>query len=163
MVWNFFPFKGDFSLGKSQKSQDTKSGLYTHWVTWVIWCFTEKLCTRHDAWAGALLWWSCQSPVAHNCNLLNHPNSFHAGIIKLNAKFDADLLLCSLSHFECEGHTVYMLTQWHLLPTLTSTVKSSLFTHAHSSPFSLAARSHWFRTNHSHYINNGWTFSGQTS
>ena len=27
MVWNLFPFKGDFSLGKSQKSQGTKSGL----------------------------------------------------------------------------------------------------------------------------------------
>ena len=24
----------------------------------------KKLCTRHDAWAGTLLWWSCQSPVA---------------------------------------------------------------------------------------------------
>ena len=28
MVWNLFPFKGDFSLGKSQKSQGTKSGLW---------------------------------------------------------------------------------------------------------------------------------------
>ena len=28
MVWNPFPFKGDFSLGKSQKLQGTKSGLY---------------------------------------------------------------------------------------------------------------------------------------
>ena len=27
MVWNLFPFKGDFSFGKSQKSQGTKSGL----------------------------------------------------------------------------------------------------------------------------------------
>ena len=27
MVWNLFPFKGDFSLGESQKSQGTKSGL----------------------------------------------------------------------------------------------------------------------------------------
>ena len=27
MVWNLFPFKGDFSFGKSQKLQDTKSGL----------------------------------------------------------------------------------------------------------------------------------------
>ena len=124
---------------------------------------SPKNCRRLDVWAGKLLWWSCQSPVAHSCGLLHHLNGFHGRMFKLNAKFDADLLLCSLSHFECEGHTVYMLTQWHLLPTLTSTVKSSLFTHAHSSPFSLAARSHWCRTNHSHYINNGWTFSGQTS
>ena len=26
-VWNLFPFKGDFSFGKSQKSQDANSGL----------------------------------------------------------------------------------------------------------------------------------------
>ena len=43
-----------------------------------------------------------------------------------------------------------------------STVKSSSFTHTHSSPFSLAARLHWCRVNHSRYINNGWTFSRET-
>ena len=95
-------------------------------------------------------------------SLLNHPDSFHRGKFKLNAKFDADSLLYSLSHFECDGHTVHVLTQWRLLPPLTSTVKS-LFTHAHSSPLSLAARLHGCHTNHSHYINNGWTFSGQIS
>ena len=42
-------------------------------------------------WAGALSWWSCQSPVAHNCGLLYHPNSLCGGMFKLNAKFDADL------------------------------------------------------------------------
>ena len=51
MVWNLFPFKGDISFGKSQKWQGAKSGLKGGWVTWVIWCFTKKLCTRHDAWA----------------------------------------------------------------------------------------------------------------
>ena len=35
-----------------------------------------------------------------------------------------------------------MLTQWHLLPLLTNTVKFSLFTHGVSSPLSLAARLH---------------------
>ena len=53
-------------------------------------------------------------------------------MFKLNAKFDADSLLYSLSHSECDGHTVHMLTQQHLLPPLTSTVKSSLFTYVHS-------------------------------
>ena len=48
--------------------------------------------------------------------LLNHPNSFRGGMFKLNAKSDARLLLCSLSHFECNDHTVHMLTQWHLPP-----------------------------------------------
>ena len=37
----------------------------------------------------------------------------------LKAKSDTDLLFYSLSHFECDGHTVHMLTQWHLLPPLT--------------------------------------------
>ena len=108
--------------------------------------------------------WSCQSPAAHSCSLLNHRNSFCRGMFKLNAKFDADLLLYLLSHFECMGpHTVHLLTQRHLPLPLTSTVKSSLFTHTHSGPFSLAARLHRCYTNHTHYINFGWTFSRQTS
>ena len=57
-------------------------------------------------------------------------------MFKLNAKFGAVSLLYALSHFECDGHTVLMLTQWCLPPPLTSTVKLSLFTHAHSSPLS---------------------------
>ena len=80
----------------------------------------------------------------------------------LTGNFGADLLLYSLSHFECNGYTVHVLTQRHLPPPLTSTVKSSLFTHAHSSPLSLAARLRRCHANHSHYVNNGWTFSGQT-
>ena len=64
-------------------------------------------------------------------------------MFKFNAKFEADLLLYSLSHFECNSHTVHMLTQQCLLPPLTRTVKSSLFTHVHSSPHSVAARLHW--------------------
>ena len=81
-------------------------------------------------------------------------------MLKLNAKSEADSLLYSLSHFECDGHTVHMLR--HLLPPLTSTVKSSLFVHADCSPLSSAGRSNQCRTNRSHYINNGWTFSWQT-
>ena len=49
------------------------------------------------------------------------------------------------------------------LPPLASTVKSSLFRHAHSSPLPLAARLHQCCTNCSCYINNGCIFSGQTS
>ena len=33
-------------------------------------------------------------------SLMNYLNSFHRGMFKLNAKFDADLLLSSLNHFE---------------------------------------------------------------
>ena len=94
---------------------------------------------------------------------MNHLNSFHGGMFKLHAKSDADVLLYLLSHFECEGFTIHMLTQWCLLPALTSTVNSSsLFTHVHSNAFSLAARLHRCHANHSCYINNSWSFSGQT-
>ena len=103
------------------------------------------------------------SPVAHSCGFLNNLNSFCRGMFKLNAKLDAALLLYLLSHFECSSHKIYMLTQHCLLSTLSSAVKSSMFTHVHSSPLSLAARLHWCHTNHSHYINNGWSFSRQTS
>ena len=99
-----------------------------------------------------------QSPVAHSCDLLNHQNSFCRWMFKFNGKFDADPLLYLLSHFDCESHTVHMLIHWHLLAPMTSTVKSSLFTLGHSSPLSLVARLHQRCGNHSHYINNGWTF-----
>ena len=112
------------------------------------------------ACVGMLLWWSCQSPVVHNYGLLNHLNIFHRWMFKLNTKFDADSLFYLLSHFEYNGHTVHMLTQWCVLAPLTSTVKSSLFTHIHSSLLSLAARLHWCAS-HTWYINSGWTFLGQ--
>ena len=84
VVWNLFPFRGDFSFGKSQKPQGTNLDYQR------IWCFAKILCVRRDAWAIALLSWSCLSPVAHTCILLNHPNNFHGWLFKLNAKFDAD-------------------------------------------------------------------------
>ena len=61
-------------------------------------------------------------------------------MVKLSAKFDADILLYLLSHFEWDSHTVHIHTQWYLLPPLTSTVKSSLFTYVHLSPLTLAAK-----------------------
>ena len=83
-------------------------------------------------------------------------------MFKFNAKFNADSLLYLLSHFECDGHTVHMLSQQPLPPPLTSTVRLSLFMRMHSSPLSLAAKLYGCHANHSHYVNNGWTFSGQT-
>ena len=83
-------------------------------------------------------------------------------MVNLNAEFDAGAWLYLLCHSECDSHTVHMLTQQHLLPPLTSTVRSSLFMHGHSSPLSLAARLHQCHANCSRHINNGWTFSGQT-
>ena len=122
MVWNLFPFKGDFSFGKSQKSQGTKYGLQGGWVTWVVWCYIKKLCLRRDAWVGAVSSWSCPSPVPHSCSLLNHPSSFWGGMFKLNAKSDADLLFCCLVllnvttiHYACSFNGIcclYWLAQW---------------------------------------------------
>ena len=44
-------------------------------------------------------------------NVLNHPNSFHGRMLKLNTKFGADSLLYLLSHFECDGLTVHIFIQ----------------------------------------------------
>ena len=77
----------------------------------------------------------------------------------VQAKFDADSFLYLLRHFECDVHTVHMLTQRHVPPPLTSPVKLPMFMHVHSSPLSLAARLHRYHANHSHWITNGWTFS----
>ena len=152
-VWNLFPFKGDFSFWKNQQLQGTKSGLWGGWFTWMIWCCTKNLWETW-AWVGRLSWWSCQSPVVHSCSLLNHLKSFHEGILKLHAKYDADFLFYLLSHFECDSHTGHMLTLQCLLSPMTSTMKLSFFTHAHSSLLSSGARLHWCHANHSHYINN---------
>ena len=75
---------------------------------------------QHKTWCmrGVFSWWSCQSLAAHSCGLLNHLNSFRRGMFKLNAKSDVDFILYSVSHFKYDkydGHTVHMLTQWHLL------------------------------------------------
>ena len=114
--------------------------------------------TLHEMWclSGHIVGWSCQSPVAHSCGRLNHLNSFRGGMFKLNTKFNADLLLFSVilnamaTQYTCSLNGIYRLywlVQWSLIVT-----------HAHSSPLSLAARLHWCHANHSHYINNGWTF-----
>ena len=44
----------------------------------------KELCRRRDEQVDVLLWWSCQSPVAHSCSILNHLNSFCGGMFKLN-------------------------------------------------------------------------------
>ena len=115
MVRHLFPFKGDFSLGKARSHRAPNLGCRgSESPGWFD--VSPKNCTRCDAWAGVLSWWSCQSPVAHSCSLLNHVDSFHRGMFKLNTQFDADSLLYLLSHFECDSHTVHMLTQWDLPP-----------------------------------------------
>ena len=175
MVWNFFPSKVILILGKGRSCRAPILGcrgaespgwfdVLSKNSAWAVMQEWTRCRSGHDAGVDVLLWWSCQSPVAHSCGLLNHLNSFRRGIFKLNAKSDVDSLVYSLSHFECDSHnTVHMLTQWCLLPPLTSTVTSSLITPVHSSPLALAARLHRCHSNCSCYINNHGTFSGQTS
>ena len=124
MVWNLFPFKGDFSFGKTRSHRVP----YLGWVTWVIWCFTKKL---HETWCMSRCIVVMKMQIA-SCPSLhwNHPHSFCRGMFKLNRKLDADVLLYLLSHFECDGHTVHMFTEQCLLLPLTSTVKLS-FSHIH--------------------------------
>ena len=122
MVWNLLPFKNDFSFGKSQKSHGTISGLSGDWVTWVIWCFTKKLCMRCYAWAGMLLCWSCQSPVAYNCGLLNHANSFHGecsslmqNLVEIHCSIHSVILTVMATQCTCSLKSIYCphwLVQW---------------------------------------------------
>ena len=155
------PFQRWFWFWKEPEVTGCQIWVVGDWVTWVIWCFPKRLWIRHDTRAGMLSWWSCHSPVAHSCGLLNRPTSFSGRMFKLNAKCDADSFLYLLSHFKCNSHTVHTLTQWCLAPPMTSTVKSSLFMHVCSSSLSLAASLHRCQANRSHYINNGWTFMGR--
>ena len=158
MVWNLFLFKGDFSFRKSQKFQGTKSGLYgvesPGWFdvppkisaqdVMLVCCFDED--ANHQLPIPAAFW-IIQIDYVEECS------SLMQNLIQIH---------CSTSSFECDSHTVHMLTGQRLLSPLTSVVKSPLFTHMHSSPLSLAARLQWYCANCSHYISNGWTFSRQS-
>ena len=110
--------------------------------------------TLHNTWyvSGHVV--VMKLPVAHSCSLLNHPNSFHGGAFKLNAKFDADSLFYSVI-FNATATQYTRSLNGVYRPPVTSAVKSSLFTHAPSSPLSLAARLRWCGSNHSLHIYNG--------
>ena len=105
--------------------------------------------TLHKMWCMSrhIVMWSCQSPVAHSCGLLNHPNSFSGGIFKLNAKFDADLLFYSVilyttdTQYRVSLNGPHWLVQW-------SHHYSCIFQYT----LSLATRLHWCHTICSHYI-----------
>ena len=127
----------------------------------MIWCFTKKLCTRCDTRAGSLLWWSCQSPVAHSCGLLNHLNTsteecsnWMQNLMQIHCPSWSVILNVTATQYTCSLSGIYhphWLVQWR-----------HHCSHAHYSPLSLVARSHWCCVNDSCCINNGWTFSRQT-
>ena len=93
-------------------------------------------------------------------------------IIPIVSREECSSLMQNMMQIDCSTHSVIlsvMTTQYtcslngiYPPPPRTSIVRSSLFTHVHSSPLSLAARSHGCHANCSSYINNGWTFSRQT-
>ena len=139
MVWNLFPFKDYFSFGKSQRSQGTKSGLYWGWVTWAA--DLCRLQRTRSTFSGVLLIAGlpeCGSvskdtrpSLRHLCHtfictalIASSPKAFR--IIRIVSmeecasltQFDADSLLYSLSHFECDGHIGHMVSQQCLPPTL---------------------------------------------
>ena len=91
MVWNLFPLEVILVLGKTRGCRVPNLGC----MGWFD--VLPKSCMRCDVWMDILSWWSCQSPVAHSCGLLNRPNSLHGGMFKLNTKFDADSLLIHYS------------------------------------------------------------------
>ena len=82
----------------------------------------KKLCMRCEAWADALFWWSCQSAVARSCGLLNHWNSFHRRMFKLNANsrqihssIRSVILNTTATQYICSLNSVYRphwLVQW---------------------------------------------------
>ena len=105
MVWNIFSFKGDFSLGKSQKSYGAQSGLQWGWVTWAIWSSAKKLCTRSDVWEGAptaVAFWIIWIVSTEDCsslmqNLMQIPCSTHSVILNVMAT----QYTCSLNNVYC--------------------------------------------------------------
>ena len=142
-----FPFKGDFSFGKSQKPQGTKSRLYG---------------AELPGWFDVLQRNSAQDMMheqAHCCDeAANHqlPMAATSWIIQIVSMEECLCLKENLMQIFCSTHSVILnvmatqytcFAQWHLPPLLTSTVKSSLFIHVHSSPLSLASRFHWCHAN----------------
>ena len=85
-------------------------------------------------------------------SLLNHPNSFHRRMFKLNANLDADSLLYTFilhaasTQYRGSHNGVYS-PHW----LVQCSVKSSLFMDVHSSPLSLTDRLLQCHTKHSHY------------
>ena len=109
------------------------------WVTWVIWCFANKLCMDviHE-WAHC-----CEEAANHQL-----PIAAAFWIIQIVSTKECSSLMQNLMQIYCSGHSVILnVTATQCTCSLSGIyhpqVKLSLFTHGHSSPFSLAARLHY--------------------
>ena len=157
MVWNLFQFKDILILGKARSVSEPNLGCRRCWVTGWFDVLPKKSA------------WDMMHKRAHYCDeAANHqlPISVVFWIIQITSMEQCSCLnlmqiCCLLSHFECDGHTVYMLTQRHLLPCWL--VPGS----HHCSCMRIPVHSPWLPgylnvVQTIHYINNGWTFSRQT-
>ena len=71
MVWNLLTCKVILVWGKARSHRAPNLGCKgAESPGWFD--VSPKLYTRCDAWVGALLWWSCQSPGAHSCSHFHH-------------------------------------------------------------------------------------------
>ena len=130
MVWNLFPFKCDFSVGKSQKSQGGFRGAES--PGWF------DILPKNSAWDAMHEQVCCCDKAAHH-QLLTDVDFWIIQIVSTEecSSLTQNLMqicCCTCCHFECDSHTVHMLTQPHLPSPMTTTAKLSLCTHVHSSP-----------------------------
>jgi hypothetical protein len=83
--------------------------------------------------------------------------------LHLGRRIDADSPICSLGHCECDGHTVYKLSKWHLTADLLAPRESDC-SRMHSNVSSDRMTSYVKATRPvSRDIQNGWILSGQAS
>ena len=160
MVWNLFPFKGDFSFGKSQKSQGAKSGL-SH-LGDLMFCqktardvMHEQACCRDEAA-------SHQLPIVAA-----------SWIIQIVSVKECSSLTQNLMQMHCSTHSVLlnvMATQYTRSPNSVYRPHRLVQWSHHCSHTCIPVHTPWlpgytdvlFTQTVLVNINNGWTFSGQT-
>ena len=68
--------------------------------------------------SGTLLWWSCQSPVAHSCGLLNHSeecSNLTQNLMQICCSTHSVILNVMATQYTCSHNSIYhphWLVQW---------------------------------------------------
>ena len=144
MIWNLFPFKGDFTFGKSQTGHQI-------WAVGRLSHLGDLLFHKKTALDVMHEWAHCHDEAAKH----QLPTAAAFWIIQIVFSEECSSFTQNLMQIRCSPQSVWMpqphsthahSTGW-LLPPLTSIVKSSLLKHVHSSPLSLAARLHRWSCN----------------